>query len=327
MGLHSRGSIILSEKGRRIGRGDVDRVINAAKAVAIPLDREVVHVLPQEFVIDGQCGIKDPVGMSGVRLEAEVHMVTAAVTSAQNIIRCTNQAGFEVEDIVLQPLASGEAVLTPDERSLGVALLDIGGGTTDIVVYIEDSVRHSQVLALGGDHLTNDLAIGLRTPIHYAEELKKSHGSALRSLLDGSERISIPTLGNGRYHQISQALICEIIELWMEEILRLVRQALEKAELFELLATGVVITGGASLLKGLPQMAERVFDLPVRIGEPGLGTTGLDGIGNLPIYSTGVGLVKYGLNYRKTKGGARFKGRNLFDKVAGRMREWFEEFF
>ncbi len=318
-GVDSRGVVVVS--GDQIRKRDVDRAIDGAKAVALPVDREVIHVLPQEFVVDDHEGIKEPVGMSGSRLEVQVHIVTGAVASAQNIINCVNRAGFEVEDIILQPLASARAVLTEDEKDLGVILVDIGGGTTDIIVMNKGGVRHSQILALGGDHVTNDIAIGLRVPTSSADELKKTYGCALRGVTPEQEVIHIKGVRNG----ISRGVLCEIIEMRIEETLTLVQQELEKTGLCPFLGGGVVLTGGTSLLAGIEQVAESVFDMPIRIGKPERGVSGLERVGISPIYATGVGLVQYG--FEQTDGRKiRFTGRNLFAKVAGRMKEWLMEF-
>ncbi len=326
-GLNSRGVIVISRGFREITRKDMDRVIDAAKALAIPLDREVLHVITQEFIVDDQEGVKDPLGMSATRLEAEVHIVTGAVTSAQNIAKSINQAGFEVEDMVLGPLASGEAVLTAEEKRSGVILIDMGGGTTDIVIFVEGSIRHSEVLALGGDHVTNDIAIGLRTSSLHAEEVKKAYGCALPSLIRREESIDYPGVEGRRKGRISRTQLAEIIEPRIEELLTLVNAEVERTGLSHLISAGVVLTGGASLLTGLPQMAERIFELPVRMGRPNGRTKGLERIGDSPIYATGVGLVHYGLDCRQGKRMAHFKGRNLFSQVALRMKEWLGEFF
>lgn len=326
-GLNSRGVIVISRSFREITRKDVERVINAAKAIAIPPDREVIHVIPQEFIVDDQEGVKNPLEMSATRLEAEVHIVTGAVTSAQNIIKSINRAGFEVEDIVLGPLASGEAVLTAEEKRSGVILIDIGGGTTDIVIFVKGSLRHSEVLALGGDHVTNDIAVGLRTSSLQAEEVKKVHGCVLPFLIKQEESVDYSGIEGRRGGRISRAQLAKIIEPRIEELLTLVNTEVERTGLSRLISAGVVLTGGTSLLKGLPEMAQRIFRLPVRIGRPNGRTKGLEKVGDSPIYATGAGLVHYGLACRQGKRTARFKGRNLFGRVAVRMKELFGEFF
>ncbi|HEY7677191.1 MAG TPA: cell division protein FtsA, partial [Candidatus Methylomirabilis sp.] len=265
-GLNSRGVIAISGKDHEVTPQDVERVVDAAKAVALPVDREVIHVLPQEFLIDGQGGIKEPVGMSGVRLEAEVHIVTGAVTSAQNIIKCANRAGLEVQDIVLQQLASSEATLAQDEKDLGVVLVDIGGGTSDIAVFVEGSIYHTAVLSLGGDHVTNDIAIGLRTPAHEAEAIKKKYGCALASLVKQDETIEVPSVGGRRPRILSRQTLCEIIQPRIEEIFGLVEREVHRAGYGSQVAGGVVVTGGSSIMEGVPELAEQIFDLPVRRG-------------------------------------------------------------
>jgi cell division protein FtsA len=325
-GLNSRGVIAVSREDREITKADLERVIDAAKAVAIPMDREVIHILPQEYLIDGQNGIKEPVGMSGIRLEAEIHLVTGAVTSAQNIVRSVNRAGFKVEDIVLQPLAASKAVLTSDEKDLGVVLIDIGGGTTDIVIFVEGSIWHTEILALGGNHVTDDIAIGLQTPTPKAEEIKKRYGCALISKVSNEEMIEIPSVGGRGSRHLPRRVLAEIIEPRMEEIFSLANEEIKRTGYQDSIAAGVVLTGGASLTEGVLELAEEVFQVPVRIGLP-LGINGLSDLVNSPIYATGVGLVLYGIKDYREGRVSRFSERNLFQKVKERMKEWFEEFF
>ncbi len=325
-GFNSRGVIAISGKNREVTQADIDRVIEAAKAIAIPVDREVIHVLPQEFIIDDQGGIKEPLGMSGIRLEAEVHIVTGAVTSAQNLIKCINRAGLEVQDIVLQQLASSEASLTSDEKELGIILIDIGGGTTDIAVFVEGSIWHTAVLPLGGDHLTNDIAIGLRTPTAEAEEIKKKYGCALASLVKGDETIEVPSVGSRRPRVLSRQMLCEIIQPRLEEIFTLVGQEVKRAGYDEAVAAGVVLTGGASIMEGVPELAEQIFDLPARRGFP-TGVTGLVDVISSPIYATGVGLVLYGAEHRMEHRFRRASDRRIFDRIIKRMKGWFGELF
>ena len=244
------------------------RVIDAAKAVAIPMDREVIHVIPQEYIIDDQDGIREPLGMSGVRLEAKIHIVTAAVTSAQNIVKCANKAGLNVMDIVLEPLASAEAVLADDERELGVCLIDIGGGTTDIAVFADGAIKHTCVLGLGGYHVTNDIAVGLRTPFEEAERIKKRFGAASARLLGSDDVITVPSVGGRRPREVSRKILCEIIEPRIDEILTLSRQEIVKAGLEDQIPSGVVLTGGCAALAGIGELAEEIFEAPVRIGQP-----------------------------------------------------------
>jgi len=323
-GFNSRG--VIAVKDREVTKSDLDRVIDAARAVAIPLDREVLHVLPQEFIVDDQDGIKDPLGMSGVRLEAEVHIITGAVTSAQNIIKSVNRAGLEVADIILQPLASSEAVLTPEEKDLGVTLVDIGGGTTDIATFVEGGVWHTAVLGIGGNHLTSDVAIGLRTPVAEAEKIKIKYGCALTSMVRGYETIEVPSVGGRPPRVLSRQILSEIIEPRAEEIFGLVAREIKRTGYEERVASGVVITGGSSILPGMVEVAERVLDLPVRRGAP-IHLGGLSDIVNNPMYATGVGLILYALRTQGDREAHRYRDRRLIYKVAGRMREWVQEFF
>jgi len=288
--INSRGVIAVSRKDNEIGPADVDRVVEAAKAIAIPMDREIIHVIPQEFIVDDQEGIKDPVGMSGVRLEAEVHIITGAVTSAKNICRAIQRAGFKVYDLVLEPLASSHAVLGRDERDLGVALLDIGGGTTDVAVFFEGSIRHTAIIPFGGSNVTNDIAIGLRTPIDKAEAIKIQHGCALASLVPADETITVSGVGGRSDREISRHVLASMIEPRMEEIFTLANKEVKKNHFAELLGGGVVLTGGTSLMPGVVELAEQVFEMPVRLGVP-QGVGGLSANVADPRFSTGVGLV------------------------------------
>jgi cell division protein FtsA len=324
-GFNSRGVIAIKDK--EVTQADIERVIDAAKAVAIPMDREVIHVLPQEFIIDEQDGIREPLGMSGVRLEAEVHIVTGAVTSAQNIIKSCNRAGLEVSDIVLQQLASSYAALTDDEKELGVALVDVGGGTTDIAIFVQGSIWHTSVIALGGNHITNDLAVGLRTPTAEAEKLKKMHGCSLTSMVQGEDTVDVPSVGGREPRVISRHVMAEIVEPRAEEIFSLAKREIQKSGYEEMIASGVVISGGSVILKGMPELAEQVFDLPVRRGAP-REIGGLVDIINSPIYTTGVGLVLYGMRHRdEARFGRSSSDDRLFGRVTKRMKEWFQEFF
>src|SRR5437667_1769429 len=290
--INSRGVIAVSRKDNEIGPADVDRVVEAAKAVAIPMDREIIHVIPQEFIVDDQDGIKDPVGMSGVRLEAEVHIITGAVTSAKNICRSIQRAGLKVYDLVLEPLASSHAVLGGDERNLGVVLLDIGGGTTDVAVFFEGSIRHTAIIPFGGANVTNDIAIGLRTPIDKAEQIKIQHGIALAALVSPEARVMVSGVGGRADREISRHVLASMIEPRMEEIFLLANKEVKKNHFAELLGGGVVLTGGTSLMPGVTELAEQVFEMPVRLGAPqGLG--GLSANVADPRYSTGVGLVMH----------------------------------
>jgi cell division protein FtsA len=321
-GFNSHG--IVAVKDREVTESDVRRVIDAAKAVAIPMDREVIHVIPQEYIIDDQDGIREPLGMSGVRLEAKIHIVTAAVTSAQNIVKCANKAGLNVVDIVLEPLASAEAVLADDERDLGVCLIDIGGGTTDIAVFADGAIKHTCVLGLGGYHVTNDIAVGLRTPFEEAERIKKRFGAASARLLGSDDVITVPSVGGRRPREVSRKILCEIIEPRIDEILTLSRQELVKAGLKEKIPSGLVLTGGCAALAGLGELAEEIFEAPVRIGQPWR-VGGLQDVVKSPMYATGVGLALYGQAQAAGRGVSRFRIRDesIFRRVRQRMRDWF----
>jgi cell division protein FtsA len=316
---------VIAVKDREVTQDDIRRVIDAAKAIAIPMDREVVHILPQEYIIDDQDGIKEPLGMRGVRLEAKVHIVTGAVASAQNIIKCCNGAGVDVADIVLEQLASSEAVLSPEETELGVAILDIGGGTTDIAIFVEGSIRHSAVLSLGGNHLTNDIAVGLRTPMAEAEKIKREYGCALGSMVGKNDTIEVPSVGGREPRTLSRQLLTEILEPRVEEIFTLADQEIRHSGYGDLIASGVVLTGGTSILPGMPEMAEQIFNLPVRRGNP-RDFGGLTDVVNSPIFATGVGLVKYGSRNMEARN-FTIGQDNMFSKVIRRMREWFGDFF
>jgi cell division protein FtsA len=315
---------VVAVKDREVREGDIRRVIDAAKAVAIPMDREVIHVIAQEFIIDEQDGIREPLGMSGVRLEAKIHIVTAAVTSAQNIVKCANRAGLNVMDIVLEPLASAEAALAADERELGVCLVDIGGGTTDIAVFEEGSIKHTSVLGLGGYHITNDIAVGLRTPFDEAERIKKKFGVAAARFLSGDDILSVPSVGGRRPRQMSRKMLCEIIEPRVDEILNLARQELAKEGLENRIPSGVVLTGGCSALEGMTELAEEVFEAPVRRGIP-RNIGGLQDVVRGPMYATGVGLSIFGASQEQDRGQSRFRIRDesIFGRVRQRMRDWF----
>src|SRR5262252_8947698 len=323
--INSRGVIAVSRKDNEIGPADVERVVEAAKAIAIPMDREIIHVIPQEFIVDDQDGIHDPVGMSGVRLEAEVHIITGAVTSAKNICRSIQRAGLKVHDLVLEPLASSHAVLGRDERDLGVVLLDLGGGTTDVAVFFEGSIRHTAIVPCGGANVTNDIAIGLRTPIDKAEQIKIQHGCALASLVSSNAQVAVPGVGGRADREISRHVLASMIEPRMEEIFLLANKEVRKNHFAALIGGGVVLTGGTSLLPGAAELAEQVFEMPVRMGLPrGLG--GLSANVSDPRYATGVGLVLHAA--KSEEGPGDFvevvppKTRKGFD-----LRHWFAELF
>jgi len=325
-GINSRGVIAISGKNREVTAQDVERVIDAAKAVALPVDREVIHILPQEFIIDDQGGIKQPLGMVGTRLEAEVHIVTGAVASAQNIVKCVNKAGLEVQDIVLQQLASSEATLSPEEKELGCILIDIGGGTTDVAVFVDGSIYHTAVLAVGGDMLTNDIAIGLRTPRPEAESLKRKYGCALAAMVKPGEKIEVPSVGGRKPRLLNRQNLCEIIQPRLEELFQLVHREVQRAGYLGQVGAGVVVTGGSSIMEGVPELTEQLFDVPVRRGTP-RGVGGLTDVIGSPMYATGVGLGVYGAAHRSRRKFRKVTDRNVFDKVIARMKEWFGEIF
>ncbi len=323
-GFNSHG--IIAVKNREVSENDIKRVIDAARAVAIPMDREVIHVLPQEFIVDEQDGIMEPLGMSGVRLEAKVHIVTGAGTSVQNIIRCCNRTGLEVNDIVLEQLAASEAVLIPDEKELGVALVDIGGGTADLIVFSQGAVRQTGIFGLGGNHLTNDIAVGLRTPLVESEKIKTKYGCALTSMVKKEETIEVPSVGGRRPRVLSRQILAEIIEPRMEEIFTLIHREILKSGYENLIPSGVVLTGGTASLEGLPELVEQIFNLPVRLGYPS-GVGGILDVVNNPMYATGVGLVLYAKRHGTEAVHLRNNDRNIFGKASQRMKRWFNEIF
>lgn len=296
-GLNSHG--IVAVKDKEVRDADIARVIEAAKAVAIPMDREVLHVLPQQYVIDDQDGIRDPLGMAGVRLEAKVHIVTTAVTSAQNVVKCANRCGLQVADIVLEPLASAQAVLEEDEKELGVALIDIGGGTCDIAVFADGAIVHTAVLPLGGGHVTNDIATVLRTPLDSAEKIKRKYGCASRSMIDDGDTMEVPSVGGRGPRVLPRSTLVEIIEPRIEEIFEHVKRELMRSGYADGLAAGIVLTGGATILEGTAEVAEQVLGLPVRRANP-TRIGGLVDVVRSPAYATGVGLVAYGASHGRT---------------------------
>lgn len=320
-GFNSRG--IVAIKGPEVTQQDVDRVIDAARAVAIPMDREVIHVIPQEFMIDEQGGIQNPVGMSGVRLEAKIHIVTGAVTSAHNIVKSANRSGLDVCDIVLEPLASGEAVLTNEEKDLGTALMDLGGGTSDLAIFSGKNIKHTFVLALGGNNLTNDISIGLRASMADAETIKKKYGTCISRNVSADETIDVPGMGGRKPRKLQRQILGEILEPRMEEIFSLIKREIYRAGMEKIITSGVVLTGGTSLLEGVTDIAESVFDLPTRLGTP-RGISGLTDVVNNPMYATGVGLVLYGARNQPKKK-FRIRDTNIFNRVMIRMKRWFKE--
>ena len=321
--INGRGVVAISGENEEVSTDDVRRVIDAAKAVALPIDREIIHILPQEFVVDEQRGIRDPVGMKGVRLEAEVHIVTGAIASAQNIHRCIEKAGYGVADLVLEPLASSHSVLTEDEKELGVIIIDIGGGTSDIAMFYEGCIRHTSVVALGGRNLTNDLGIVLRTSLESAEKLKIEYGSALHSDSDKEAVVDVPGVNNRASRKISKALLVDIIQPRMAEILTMCYEEVKKSDYINLMTTGLVMTGGASLLPGTIEMAEDIFNMPVKLGIPS-GFSGMLEEAEKPQCATGVGLLKYGVLHRHEMDIMLEKSeKGLFDSIKKRFRRWF----
>ena len=322
--LNSHG--IVAIKDREVTQGDVDRVIDAARAVAIPADQKILHVLPQEFIIDHQEGIREPVGMAGVRLEAKVHLVTGAVSAAQNIIKCVRRCGLEVDDIILEQVASSHAVLTADEKELGVCLVDMGGGTTDIAVFTEGAIRHTAVIPIAGDQVTNDIAVALRTPTQHAEDIKIRYACALRQLANPDETIEVPSVGERPPRRLARQTLAEVVEPRYEELLSLIHAELRRSGFEELAAAGVVLTGGSAKMEGVVELAEEVFHMPVRLGVPQYVTGLVDVIRN-PIHSTGVGLLLFGQHARQSAEGVdRFADRGAAG-VWRRMKGWFQGHF
>lgn len=320
-GFNSRG--IVAIKGPEVTKNDVERVIDAARAVAIPMDREVIHVIPQEFIIDDQGGIQNPVGMSGIRLEAKIHIVTGAVTSAHNIVKCANRSGLDVCDIVLEPLASGEAVLTDEEKDVGTALLDLGGGTSDLAIFSGKNIKHTFVLSLGGNNLTNDISIGLRASLAEAEKIKIKYGTCVAHDISSEETIEVPGMGGRKPRKLHRQILGEILEPRMEEIFTLIKREIFRAGMDNVITSGMVLTGGSSLLHGVTDIAESVFDVPSRLGTP-RGINGLIDVVNNPMYATGVGLVLYGARIQPEKK-FRIRDTNIFNRVMTRMKTWFKD--
>jgi cell division protein FtsA len=323
-GFNSHG--IVAVKNREVSVGDVERVLDAARAVALPMDREVLHVLPQEFIVDDQDGIHEPVGMSGVRLEARVHIVTGAVSSAQNLMKCCKRVGLNATDVFAGCLAAAESVLTPEEKELGVALVDIGAGATDLLVYQAGSVKHTAVLALGGDHVTKDIAAGLRTSMAEAEKLKQRHGCAVEAAVSREETIEVPGVGGREPRLVRRQILGKIIEPRLDEILTLVAEEITRVGCGEGLASGVVLTGGSAIIEGAAALAERVFKTPVRIGNP-LQIGGLVDAVNSPMYSTAVGLVLHAVKVRQGGAGRAANARHVVVGMRDRIAEWLRDFF
>ena len=318
--LNSHGIVAIRDK--EVMPSDVERVIDAARAVAIPADQKILHILPQEFIIDSQDGIREPVGMSGVRLESKVHMVTGAVSAAQNIIKCVRRCGLEVDDVILEQLASSYSVLTEDEKELGVCLVDIGGGTTDIAVFTEGSIRHTAVIPIAGDQVTNDIAVALRTPTQNAEEIKIKYACALTQLANSEETIEVPSVGDRPARRLARQTLAEVVEPRYEELVNLVQAELRRSGFEDLIAAGVVLTGGSSKIEGLVELAEEIFHMPVRLGSPQY-VTGLVDVVRNPIYATGVGLLLFGHQNRSQRQLEAHLGRGM-KGVWDRMKSWFQ---
>jgi len=318
--LNSHG--IVAIRDNEVSINDVDRVIDAARAVAIPADQKILHILPQEFVIDNQEGVKEPIGMSGVRLEAKVHMVTGAVSAAQNIIKCVRRCGLEVDDIILEQLAASYSVLTQDEKELGICLVDIGGGTTDIAVFTDGAIYHTAVIPIAGDQVTNDIAVALRTPTQHAEDIKVQYACALTQLANPEETIEVPSVGDRPSRRLARQTLAEVVEPRYEELFTLVQSELRRSGFENLIAAGVVLTGGSSKMEGAVELAEEIFHMPVRVGIPQY-VSGLSDVVKNPIYSTGVGLLLFGL--RQTREGITpIRINNGFKGVWDRMKSWFQ---
>ena len=318
--FNSHGMVAIKDK--EVSRMDVERVMETAKAVNIPTDQQILHILNQEFIIDGQEDVREPIGMSGVRLEVKVHIVTGAVSAAQNIMKCVRRCGLEVRDLVLQPLASAMAVLSEDEKDLGVCLVDIGGGTTDIAVFTHGAIRHTAVIPIAGDQITNDIAMALRTPTKDAEDIKCRYGCALRGLADPHEMVEVPGVGDRASRQLSRQTLAEVIEPRVEELYTLVQAELRRSGFEELLSSGIVITGGSGSLQGMVDLGEEIFHMPVRLGLPHY-RGGLSEVVRTPRFSTGVGLIVAGMEQLQRHQHTRLQG-NSFKQVLERMKNWFQ---
>ena len=319
--MNSHGVIAI--KSREVTQNDIDRVLDAARAIAMPFDRQILHVLPQQYIVDDQEGIQDPLGMSGVRLESKVHVVTGATSAVQNILRCCERAGLQVNDVVLESLASGEAVLDPEEKRLGVALVDLGGGTTDVAIFVDNAIRFTSVLALGGSNITSDISVGLRASVEEAEKVKRKYGCASTSMVNPSDMIEVASVGEQKRRQLARTILGEIIEARVEEILSLVDREIIRSGYAESIAAGVVLTGGVALLPGIREVAEQVFDMPVRIGVPqGLG--GLADVVQNPMYSTAAGLLLHAQRHGATNAIAP-KSPNIFARLFGSLLSWIRE--
>jgi cell division protein FtsA len=320
--FNSTGMVAIKE--REVTALDVERALETARAVNIPTDQQILHVLRQEFIIDGQEDVREPIGMSGVRLEVKVHIVTGAVAAAQNIIKCVRRCGLEVNDLILQPLASARAVLLEDEKDLGVCLLDIGGGTTDVAIFTHGSIRHTAVVPIAGDQITNDIAMALRTPTGDAENIKTRHGVALRQLADPNQMIEVPGIGERAPRSMSRQTLAEVIEPRVEELYSLVQQVLRESGFEELLSSGVVLTGGSAVMQGAVELGEEIFHMPVRLGVPRY-SGGLADVVRAPRYATAVGLLMEGAS--QVQQGKLSRQSGSVKAVLVRMREWFQRNF
>lgn len=325
--FNSRGMIAVSRPNQGISQDDVDKVLSAAKAIALPVDREVLHILPQEFIVDNQGGIDNPVGINGVRLEAEIHIVTGAIASAQNIVRSVKKAGLKVIGLVLEPLASSYAVLDESEKNLGVALIDLGGGTSDLIIFYNGSIRHTSVICLGGQNVTNDIALGLRTPLEQAEEIKKKFGCCHSGSVSKIETFTVPGIGGREPGIVNKEVLTKIIQPRMEEIFSLASKEIKRSDYSDLLGAGVVLTGGGSLLNGSEQLAEEIFGIPAKIGIPG-GVVGLQETVTSPIFATAIGLLLWRMKNKNKK----FKefGENedkLFSRIFQLMKNFVDDNF
>ena len=321
--LNSSGMVAIKEK--EVTQADIDRVIETAKAIAIPNDQQILHILPQEFIIDGQEDVREPLGMSGVRLEVKVHIVTGAVSAVENIVKCVRRCGLSVKDVILQPLASAHAVLNDDEKDLGVCLMDIGGGTTDLAVFSGGAIRHTAVIPIAGDQITNDIAMTLRTPTKEAEELKVRHGCALRQLANANDFVEVPGVGERGPRKLSRQMLAEVIEPRVEELYTLVQAELRRSGFEELLSSGIVLTGGTSMLAGMVELGEEVFHLPCRVGVP-VYAGGLADVVKSPRYATAVGLLLEGRDHWLHDENARQQVKGI-GGAAERMRQWFKANF
>ncbi len=318
--FNSHGMVAIKDK--EVSQMDVDRVIETAKAVNIPTDQQILHILTQEFIIDGQEDVREPLGMSGIRLEVKVHIVTGAVSAAQNIIKCIKRCGLEVRDLILQPLASSMAVLAEDEKDLGVCLVDIGGGTTDIAVFTDGAIRHTAVIPIAGDQITNDIAMALRTPTKEAEDIKRTHGCALRQLAEASQMVEVPGVGERETRQLSRQTLAEVIEPRVEELYSLVQAELRRSGFEDLMSSGIVITGGSSVMQGMVELGEEVFHMPVRLGVPQY-AGGLAEVVRNPRFATGLGLLMSAHDQHQRHQLATLQSTSL-QQVFGKMKSWFQ---